>query len=159
MERHRSARLCWGMILRDKKGESPRSPRASISPLHHLPHPSGSSWEPERYISAADGQGRLGCTVGQEKGRQRLQLMKSSAELHLTVIYYLGKQGCDARQITGPTGGQDARKARPGGWEDDDEEEEPPGATAARNSRACWGDLSQLALREPAAWPLGVGGL
>ena len=80
--------------------------------------------------------------------------MKSHAKLHPAVIYYLGKQGCDARQVTGSMGGQDTGKAGPGGWEDDDEEEEPPSATAAGISSSSqwslWGDLSQLALK-PAA--------
>lgn len=80
--------------------------------------------------------------VWQEKGRQCLRLMKSSAKLHPAVIYYLGKQGCDARQITGPTGRQDTGKAGAGGWEDDDDEE-PPSATAAGDSssaqQSLWG--------------------
>ena len=115
MEHHGSARLCWDVIPRDKKGEWPPQPRASVTLVHHLPQSPGSSWELGKCVSPADSHGCLACMVWQGKGLQRLRLMKSSAKLHPTVVYYLGKQGCDARQITGPTGRQDAGKAGPGG--------------------------------------------
>lgn len=67
--------------------------------------------------------------------------MKSSAKLHATVIYYLGEQERDARQITGPAGGQDIGKTGPGGEEED--EEEPPSAFATADSssaqQSLWG--------------------
>lgn len=74
--------------------------------------------------------------VWQEKGRQCLQLMRSSAKLLLAVIYYLGRQGCDARQITGPVEGQDTRKAGSGGWEDEGEEQGPITTAAVSSSSA-----------------------
>lgn len=142
MEHHRSARPYWDTVPRDKKGESPPRTHASIGPVHHLPHTSGPSWELEKCVSTADSHGCLACMVWQEKGRQYLWLMKFSAKLHPAVIYYLGKQGCDARQITGPAGGHDTAKAGRGGW-DDEEEEEPPSATAAGDSssaqQSLWG--------------------
>lgn len=67
--------------------------------------------------------------------------MKSSPKLHPTVIYYLRKQGCDARQLSVPAGGKDTGKAGPGGWED--EEEEPLSVTTAGDSssdqQSLWG--------------------
>lgn len=74
--------------------------------------------------------------VWQEKGRQCLRLMRSSAKLLPAVIYYLGRQGCDARQITGPVGGQDTRKAGSGGWEDEGEEQGPITTAAVSSSSA-----------------------
>lgn len=95
--------------------------------------------------------------VRQEKGQQCLWLMRSSAKLLPAVIYYLGRQGCDARQITGPVGGRDTRKAGSGGWEDDREEQGPRTTAAVSSSSAqqnLWGDLSQLGRGEPSARPL-----
>lgn len=62
--------------------------------------------------------------------------MKSSAKLHPTVINYLGKQGCDARQITGLAGGQDTGEAGPGGWEDEKKEKLPIATSAGDSSSA-----------------------
>lgn len=96
------------------------------------------------------------CMVRQEKGRQGLQLMRASAKLLPAVIYYLGRQGCDTRQITGPVGGQDTRKDQEGGkMRGRNKVPEPqPLSPAAEPSRTCGGDLSQLGLGEPSARPL-----
>lgn len=108
--------------------------------MHHLPQTPGSSWEPEKCVSAADSRGCLARMVWQEKGRQCLRLMRSSAKLLPAVIYYLGRQGCDARQITGPVGGQDTRKAGSGGSEDEGEEQGPTAAVASSSAQQnLWG--------------------
>lgn len=89
-----------------------------------------------------DSHGCLACMVRQEKGWQCLWLMRSSAKLLPAVIYYLGRQGCDARQITGPVGGQDTRKAGSGRWNDDREEQGPRTTAAVSSSSAqqnLWG--------------------
>lgn len=70
--------------------------------------------------------------------------MRSSAKLLLAVIYYLGRQGCDARQITGPVGGQDTREAGYGGWKDEGEEQGPRTTATLSSSSAqqnLWGGL------------------
>lgn len=112
--------------------------------MHHLPQTCVSSWELEKCVSAAHSHGSPACTVWQEKGRQCLRLMRPSAKLLPAVIYYLGRQGCDARQITGPVGGQDTRKAGSGGWEDEGEEQGPRTTAAVSSSSAQqnrWGGL------------------
>lgn len=79
--------------------------------------------------------------------------MKSSAKLHATVIYYLGEQEHGARQITGPKEGRTLGRQDQEGKRKTRRSLPVPSllGTAAVPSRVCGGDLSQLALREPAA--------
>lgn len=127
----RRARLCWDMIPRGKEGDLLPQPCTSISLVHHLPQTCGSSWEPEKCVSAADSHGLHGAPG---KGTAGFAANEGQCKAASRVIYYLGRQGCDTRQITGPVGGQDTRKAGSGGWEDEGEEQGPRNTAAVSSS-------------------------